>query len=171
MLLRVRKFNRNIVARNFFVLTFAAGAMALAGCSNVAGTLDAKETLTQGYVVDQDSLDLVPVGSSRDQVLLALGTPSTTATFDNEVFYYISQKRVRNAAFMRPRLVDQRVLAVYFGPDQRVTQIANYGMKDGKLFDFISETTPTGGRDQNFLAQMIAGVAAGGAPSNPLGVQ
>lgn len=171
MLLRVRKFNRNIVARNLFVLTFGAGAMALAGCSNVAGTLDAKETLTQGYVVDQDSLDLVPVGSSRDQVLLALGTPSTTATFDNEVFYYISQKRVRNAAFMRPRLVDQRVLAVYFGADQRVAQIANYGMKDGKLFDFISETTPTGGRDQNFLAQMIAGVAAGGAPSNPLGVQ
>ena len=40
------------------------------------------------------AIDQVPVGSSREQVLLALGTPSTTATFDNEVFYYISQTRV-----------------------------------------------------------------------------
>jgi hypothetical protein len=51
----------------------------LAGCST-------SEVLNQGYVVDQTALDLTPVGSSREQVLLSLGTPSTTATFDNEVF-------------------------------------------------------------------------------------
>jgi outer membrane protein assembly factor BamE (lipoprotein component of BamABCDE complex) len=170
MSLQVRKINRSHACP--LVLAAAVGSLALvtAGCSNVASTLDARETFTQGYVIDQQALELVPVGSSREQVLLALGTPSTTATFDNEVFYYISQKRVRNAAFMRPRLVDQQVLAVYFGDDQRVRQIAHYGLQDGKLFDFISRTTPTGGRDQNFIAQMIAGVAQGGPPSNPLGV-
>lgn len=152
-----------------FLLATVLGA-ALAGCSTVE-TLQPTETLTQGYVIDQEALELVPVGSSREQVLLALGTPSTTATFDNEVFYYISQKRVRGAAFMKPRLVDQEVLAVYFGDDQRVEKIAHYGMKDGKLFDFVSRTTPTGGKDQNFLAQVIAGVARGEPPSNPLGVQ
>jgi len=69
------------------------------------------------------SLDLVPVGSSREQVLLALGSPSTTATFDNEVFYYFSQTRRRPVAFMNPRIVDQRILAVYFGADGRVEKI------------------------------------------------
>nr|WP_274424450.1 outer membrane protein assembly factor BamE [Chelativorans sp. YIM 93263] len=141
--------------------------MILSGCNSAS--LNPSQTLTQGYVIDEEALQLVPEGSSREQVLLALGTPSTTATFDNEVFYYISQKRVRPVAFMKPRLVDQQILAVYFGDDGRVNQIARYGMRDGKLFDFISRTTPTGGKDQNFLSQMIAGVAQGAPPSNPLG--
>lgn len=141
-------------------------AMALSGC-NASKTLDGLtpgETLTQGYVIDQEQIDLVPVGSSREQVLLTLGTPSTTATFDNEVFYYISQTRRRPVAFANPHLVDQRVLAVYFGEDGRVTQIANYGKQDGKVFDFISRTTPTGGKDQTFIGQLMAG--AGGRPTS-----
>ncbi len=146
-----------IKARPAAAVTFAlAASVALAGC-NAASTLAPSETLTQGYVIDPQAIELVPVGSSREQVLLALGTPSTQATFDNEVFYYISQTRKRSAAFMKPKLVDQRVLAVYFGPDQRVSSIANYGMQDGKVFDFISRTTPTGGKDQNFLGQLLSG--------------
>jgi outer membrane protein assembly factor BamE (lipoprotein component of BamABCDE complex) len=144
----------------------AFAALVLAGC-NAGDTLRVGETLHQGYVVDEEMLEMVPVGSSRDQVLLALGSPSTTATFDNEVFYYISQTRERPVAFMRPRLVNQRVLAVYFGEDDRVANIADYGLQDGRVFDFISRTTPTGGRDQNFIQQLISGVA--GAPANPLG--
>ena len=139
------------------------GAAALVAGCNAANTLSPGETLTKGYVIDEDALDLVPVGSSREQVALALGTPSTTATFDNdEVFYYISQTRVRAVAFANPRIVDQRVLAVYFGPDGRVQNIANYGLQDGKVFDFISRTTPTGGKDQKFLAQLIGGLGSGG---------
>ena len=101
--------------------------------------------------------------SSHNDSLLA------TATFDNEVFYYISQTRKRPVAFANAKLVDQRVLAVYFGEDGRVGNIANYGLKDGKIFDFISRTTPTGGKDMSFLAGMIAGVGKGGAPSGLFG--
>jgi len=170
MSLRVRKINGSHACRVGLLVALGSATLAASGCSNVASTLNGREVLTHGYVIDQQALELVPVGSSREQVLLALGTPSTTATFDDEVFYYISQKRVRNVAFQNPKLVDQQVLAVYFGPDQRVRQIAHYGLKDGKIFDFISRTTPTGGRDQNFIAQMIAGVVKGAPPSNPLGV-
>ncbi|WP_026060681.1 outer membrane protein assembly factor BamE [Pseudaminobacter salicylatoxidans] len=144
-------------------------ASTLSGCStsSTMDSLSPGETLTQGYVIDQQQIDQVPVGSSREQVLLALGSPSTTATFDNEVFYYISQKRRRPVAFMNPHIVDQRVLAVYFGEDGRVTQIANYGLKDGKVFDFIGRVTPTGGKDQNFIGQLISG--AGAKPTLPIG--
>ncbi|MHA6642170.1 outer membrane protein assembly factor BamE [Mesorhizobium sp. A623] len=145
--------------KSFGLLSMLVAASVLSACntSKTFGDLTPGETLTQGYIVDQQSLDLVPVGSSREQVLLALGSPSTTATFDNEVFYYISQTRRRSVAFAKPKLVDQKVLAVYFGKDGRVSQIANYGLKDGKVFDFVSRTTPTGGKDQNFLAQVIQG--------------
>ena len=141
-----------------------AAPLILSGC-NITETLNPRTTLTQGYVVDQDALDLVPVGSSREQVLLALGTPSTSATFDNEAFYYISQKRVKNAAFMKAKIVDQRILAVYFGEDERVTNIAQYGLQDGRVFDFISKTTPTGGKDNNFIGQLLSGLSSGQAPT------
>ncbi len=38
------------------------------------------------------------------------------------------------------------------------------GMQDGKVFDFISRTTPTAGKDQNFIGQILAG--ATGAPQS-----
>ena len=164
MSLRVTKIKSGLAGP----LLATVAAIGVTGC-NAAKTLTPSETLTHGYVIDQESLDLVPPGSSREQVLLALGSPSTTATFDNEVFYYISQTRSRPVAFMNPRLVDQRVLAVYFNDEGRVENIANYGMQDGKLFDFVSRTTPTGGKDQSFLAGLISGVAGGGMPANPLG--
>lgn len=159
---------KQIAARFTIIAGAGVAVAALAGC-NAGSTLGPGETLAQGYVVDQGSLDLVPVGSSREQVMLTLGSPSTTASFDNdEVYYYISQTRRRAAAFMTPKLVDQKVLAVYFGKDGRVSNIAHYGMQDGKLFDFISRTTPTAGKDQNFLIQLISGVAGGGtAPRLP----
>ena len=147
-------------------MTLIVAAAAISGCntSKTFAGLKPGETITQGYVIDQQSIDLVPVGSSREQVLLALGSPSTTATFDSdEVFYYISQTRRRPVAFMKPKLVDQRILAVYFNEEGRVDNIANYGMKDGKVFDFISRTTPTGGRDLNFLGQMLSGASNMGA--------
>lgn len=140
------------------------GAAALTAVVALSGCTTA-EVLNQGYVIDQKTLELVPAGSSREQVLLALGSPSTTATFDSEVFYYISQKRVRPVAFMRPRLVEQKVLAVYFDKDGRVERIANYGLQNGQLFDFISRTTPTGGQDRTFLGQILSDTTGGGTPA------
>ncbi|GAB5464390.1 MAG: outer membrane protein assembly factor BamE [Hoeflea alexandrii] len=133
--------------------------IALSGCTT-------GEVFHQGYVVDQTALELTPVGSSREQVLLSLGTPSTTATFDNEVFYYVSQKRTRAAMFMKPKLVDQSVLAVYFDDEGTVKQIANYTLQDGRVFDMISRTTPTGGVDKSFLAQVLAGASSAESAAN-----
>ncbi len=159
LLLCAQKVKSPFSPRPLGIASMLAVVAALSACNTnkMFGDVSPGETLNQGYIVDQQTLDLVPVGSSREQVLLALGTPSTTATFDNEVFYYISQTRRRSVAFENPRVIDQKVLAVYFGKDGRVTQIANYGLKDGKVFDFVSRTTPTGGKDQNFLAQIIKG--------------
>ncbi len=144
--------------RRFFgaALAIALVAGGLSGCKT-------SEVFHNGYIVDQASLDLVPEGSSREQVLLSLGTPSTTATFDAEVFYYISQKRTRSVAFMKPKLVDQQVLAIYFDKDGVVSRRANYTLKDGKVFDTISRTTPTGGKDLTFLQQILSG---GGGAAN-----
>jgi len=87
-----------------------------------------------------------------------LGTPSTVATVNGEAFYYISQKAQRSVAFLPHEVVDQRVIAVYFDRERRVTRLANYGVKDGKVFDFYSQTTPTGGQELSYLRNIFKNV-------------
>lgn len=127
-----------------------------------------QKVFQHGYQINEETLSLVPEGSSRDQVDLSLGTPSTTQRDDsgNETYYYISQKRVKSIAFAQGKIVDQRVLAVYFDEDDTVRQIANYGLKDGKVFDHISRVTPTGGAELSFLSQLLS---AAGSIGNPFG--
>jgi outer membrane protein assembly factor BamE (lipoprotein component of BamABCDE complex) len=110
------------------------------------------ETYQRGYVLPDGALEQIPVGASQEQVLIVLGTPSTVATVSGEVFYYISQQTERSVAFMPRDVKNQRVIAVYFDKDRRVQRLANYGMKDGKIFDSISRTTTTGGEEFNYLA-------------------
>lgn len=136
----------------------------LAGCQTGGGAKTGlksggfSETTQHGYVVSPDALEQIPVGSSKDQVLIALGSPSTTANYGNDVYYYISQTRYRGAAFMPDKVIDQRIVAVYFDKKDTVERVANYGMQDGKVFDFVSATTPTGGADQNFIQQILTGM-------------
>jgi len=131
-----------------------AGLVALAVATAAAGCVG--ETLQRGYIPSEQALQQVQVGAPREQVLIALGTPSTSADFGGEVFYYISQKTNRPVAFMNAHVVDQTVLAVYFDQNSQVSRIANYGLKDGQLVDFVSRTTPTGGKDFSFLSQIFS---------------
>jgi len=141
----------------------AAIVLALVASAALGGCIG--QTAQRGYVVSEFALEQVPVGASRDQVLIALGTPSTTANFGNVAYYYISQTTKRPVAFMNHSVVDQRVLAVYFDSEDLVTQIANYGLKDGQVFDFVTRTTPTGGRDSSFIGQLLGNIASGAVAS------
>jgi outer membrane protein assembly factor BamE (lipoprotein component of BamABCDE complex) len=134
-------------ARKCAPKVMAAAALALGlllgGCFS--------ETYQKGYIVPDGALEQIPVGSTQEQVLIVLGTPSTVATVSGEAFYYISQRAERMIGFMPQQVTDQRVVAVYFDKNRRVERLANYGMKDGKVFDFVSRTTPTGGKDVAYL--------------------
>jgi len=113
------------------------------------------ETYQRGYIIQEGALEQIPLGSSQDQVLIVLGTPSTVATVSGEAFYYISQRAERPVAFMPQTVIDQRVLAVYFDKDRRVERVANYGLKDGRIFDYNSRTTPTSGPERSLLGGMF----------------
>jgi outer membrane protein assembly factor BamE (lipoprotein component of BamABCDE complex) len=126
--------------------SFAVGAVMLAGASIGACT----QIYHHGYMVPEGALEQLPLGSSQEQVLIVLGTPSTVATISGEVFYYISQ-RAEQTSFLPQKEVDRRVVAVYFDKNRRVQRLADYGLKDGRIFDYISRTTPSGGAEQNYL--------------------
>jgi len=137
----------------------AAHALIVALVLPLAGCFG--ETFQRGYVLPDGALEQIRLGASQEQVLIVLGTPSTVATVSGEAFYYISQKAERMASFMPTSVTDQRVVAIYFDRDRRVERVASYGIKDGKLFDFVSRTTPTAGSDVNFLKQLFSTIQNG----------
>ncbi len=145
-------------SRTPFVRLLRAGALAAsiglaAGLAGCGGGLE--QTFQRGYVVPEGALEQIPLGSSQEQVLIVLGTPSTVATVSGEAFYYISQRAQKAAAFLPQKVVDQRVVAVYFDKERRVTRLADYGLKDGKIFDFVSRTTPSGGSEMSYLTYLF----------------
>ena len=129
-----------------------AAAMMLATAPMLGGCFT--QTYYHGYVVQDGALEQIPIGATQEQVLIVLGTPSTVATVNGEVFYYISE-RAEKTAFLPQKVVNQRVVAVYFDKNRRVERLADYGLQDGRIFDFVSRTTPTTGKELNYLSYVF----------------
>lgn len=140
---------RSGAARRVKTVTVLLGmGLLLGGCLG--------QVYQRGYVVPEGALQQIPLGATQEQVLIVLGTPSTVATVSGETFYYISQRTEKAVAFMPDKPVDQRVIAIYFDKNRRVERLADYGMRDGKVFDYVSRTTPTGGRDSSYIMSIFA---------------
>ncbi len=149
-----RPLNTRFVARAVALVVLASAS--LAGC--------ALPPVQHGYVLSEEALSQVPVGSSREQVQLVLGSPSTTSSVAGDAYYYISQTQVESPIWGRS-ITDQHILAVYFDEKGNVKSMGNYGLKDGKVFDFIERRTRATGAELNLISQMLQGVGR----VNPLG--
>jgi outer membrane protein assembly factor BamE (lipoprotein component of BamABCDE complex) len=133
-------------ATRMTVLALAIGVL-LGGCFS--------QTINRGYILPPGALEQIPIGASQEQVLIVLGTPSTVATVSGEAFYYISQTAQQSFQFMPPKVTDQRVTVVYFDKNRRVERLANYGLQDGRVFDYVTRTTQAAGRELNYLSYLF----------------
>ena len=123
-------------------------ALAISGCS---------ETITKhGHQFHDTDLQAIQPGMSQEQVRTTLGSPATTAVVGSgNAFYYISST-MGQSSFLLPKEKDRKVVAVYFNEGGTVEQVANYGLQDGKVFDFISRSTPApGAKDEGILKSMF----------------
>jgi outer membrane protein assembly factor BamE (lipoprotein component of BamABCDE complex) len=125
-----------------------AASVLLAGCG---------PTITRhGHQFQESDLQQVQPGMSQDQVRTVLGTPASTTTLAQGPSYYYISSTMSQTLFFEAKEVDRKVLAVYFTPSGSVERVANYGLKDGKVFDFISRTTPSANtREDGILRQLF----------------
>ena len=150
----ISKSSQQILWRNDrrFGVT-AAVAMTLTLMAGCAAT-----TIKHGHHFNDNDLQQIQPGMSQDAVRSALGTPDTTSAVQSgNAFYYISSTR-KEVAFYKPEEVDRRVVAVYFNRTGSVDQVANYGMKDGRVLDYVSHETAAHMRDRNFISRFFRGV-------------
>lgn len=144
-----------ILTRFGAAVALSVMALGLTGCGD--SSFVTGDSFSRGYVPPDNVNEQVKIGQTQEQVLLALGTPTTIATVNGDVFYYISGRQVRSFTFQKPKTVDQHVLAVYFSKAKKVERVADYGMQDGKVFDFIGRSTPSGGEEASFLGNVFKG--------------
>ncbi len=113
---------------------------------------------TRGNLPDPDLL--VTIQSSehtRDQVVQILGSPSTTAMFENETWFYISERR-ETFAFFEPEVTERKVVIVQFDDSGILKTVAELGLENGRLVTPVDRETPTLGNDLNAIEQMLGNI-------------
>ncbi len=132
-------------ALRFFVLCL--GMTALSACNlpvDQRGNLPKPDALAQ----------VKPGVTDKQTVTRLLGTPSSTAAFDGNTWYYISHE-TKQVAFLKPELLDQQVVAVRFDDKGIVTGIDRKGLTDAETISPNPNATPAQGREFTFLEQLI----------------
>lgn len=132
--------------------TFVALMLAL------AGTACAPTVEMRGNLPHPDVLSQIQVGkTSRDEVMTLLGTPSTTMTYGDETWHYISAKS-EQVAFFEPKYVERRVVSVSFDPRGVVKVVSNHTLEDGQKVELVDRETPTAGKEMSVLEQLLGNV-------------
>ena len=113
---------------------------------------------THGHSLDQEQLAKVAPGqTSRQEVLQLLGSPSALSTFDDENWYYVTQ-RTEKRSFYQENVVEQDVVAIAFDERGRVVTVGRHGLDQVASIDPVDRVTPTAGSSPSILGQLIGNI-------------
>jgi outer membrane protein assembly factor BamE (lipoprotein component of BamABCDE complex) len=113
---------------------------------------------TRGHMVEPERLATIQAGkSTADDVLQALGTPTSVGAFDTRSWFYIGQVTER-VAFFEPEVVERRVVAIRFEPNGVVKDVRSIDKSQGQDLEIVERATPTAGHEMGLLEQLIGNV-------------
>ena len=148
------------MSRTLRFLAVSACLLGAAACTPVA--------TYQGFqAIDANPKDVKVGTDTRSTVLARLGTPTATASFDKNIWFYLSQTADRTA-FYAPQVVRRDITEVVFDKDtQAVKSVDVFTLKDGRVIAYNTRETPTRGRELTFIEQMFGSLSTiGTLPPN-----
>lgn len=144
----------------------------LAGCS-----LFEPQPQLRGNRVDADQLkELVPGTSTRADVTALIGSPTATATFDDNTWIYVSE--VTEPRIARTQgVLSQHVVVLTFNDKGVLQHVQKLDQDDSIPVSVVARTTPSPGTEAGFFQQLFGNIGrfnaigqnqptapAGGAP-------
>tara|TARA_B000000441_G_C21637498_1_gene287206 strand:- start:183 stop:656 length:474 start_codon:yes stop_codon:yes gene_type:complete len=99
---------------------------------------------------------------TRSDVIRKLGSPTTVAPFDENVWFYIGQKTEKKGIFA-PEVVDERITLVQFDEMGAVRTVMDVD-QDRMDIPLSGDKTPTGGLDVTVLQQLLGNLGKFNAP-------
>lgn len=143
-----------------FAVALTAGLL-LSGC--------AKDIEARGNLPTPEALaKLAPGEQTRQDVQGILGTPATTAAFDQENWYYISAHTTQYAFYPNHEL-DRTIYVVSFDNRGILSGVRKMSLEDGQNITVASRETPTKGRDVSLLEQLLGNIGRIGSSRTPGG--
>ena len=110
---------------------------------------------TRGNLPDPERVaELKPGEVNKDDVLDALGSPSSINIFGKETWYYISEK-TETLAFFKPEVLERKVMIVEFNKKAKLAQIVSVGLDAGREVTLVKRITPTFGEKLTVLDQLL----------------
>jgi outer membrane protein assembly factor BamE (lipoprotein component of BamABCDE complex) len=141
-------------------------SMALAGIILAAC---AKDIEPRGNLPPPEALaKLAPGEQTRQDVQGILGTPATTAIFDEEHWYYISAHTTQYAFYPNHEL-DRTIFVVSFDQRGILSGVRKLNLEDGQHVTPEERSTPTKGREVGILEQLLGNVGRVGGGAKPGG--
>ena len=147
--------------KSIALLLALALALPLVGC--------VKDVEQRGNFLKSEMLaQLAPGEQTRVDVQNLLGTPSTTAVFDGDTWYYISAHTTQYAFYPNHEF-DRTIYAVSFDERGILKDVRKLELEDGRNVTVASRETPTKGREYSFLEQLVGnlGRITTGGPKRP----
>jgi len=145
---------RRTVSLGTFPLALAI--VMLAACDNIADL--------RGFAPTPGTVDKLEVGTqSREDVQRLVGSPSSVATFNPNVWYYISEKQEYWGP-SRPWISEQSVIQITFNESGRVQNIKYFDLKDAQNITMVARITPTSGKELTVLEQILGNVGKFSGP-------
>ncbi|MCU0986161.1 MAG: outer membrane protein assembly factor BamE [Acetobacteraceae bacterium] len=141
------------------------GSTLLAGCGIADASKDAR-----GHRVDRELLaELVPGVQTRSDVSALLGSPSATATFGEDTWYYIGGV-TQNRVGRKDALIEQEVVAVHFDRNGVLQRVEVVEKADATPIDPVARITPTPGTEVSFIGMILGNIGRfGGAQQSRTG--
>lgn len=128
------------------IIICSFGLLILGACTPV--------TAQRGNMLQDYQIKEVKAGEhSRSDVLRLLGSPTTQATFNPNIWYYIGQE-TKKRGILDETVKDERIVVVAFNQDGIVETVQNV---EGDRIDvpLAKGTTPTHGNDLTFMQQLL----------------
>lgn len=141
-------------------LVAAVAGLVAAGCT--------ENIRTRGNLPDPKVVaEIKPGKQTREQITRMIGTPSTVATFEKEIWIYIGG-RVKTKSFFNPEVLERKILTVEFDKNGVVKHVRSLDATDARQIELVQRETPTKGKELTVLQQLIGNLGRFGTPEQDL---
>jgi len=121
--------------------------VAVAGCS--------AQYRNHGYIPPDEDLRKLVVGvDTRATVDDEIGAPSASGLLSDGDYYYV-RSRVREYGMRRPEVIDRKVVAISFNPNDTIRNIETFGLQDGMVVPISRRVTDSSVIGNGLLRQIL----------------
>ncbi|SDY54037.1 outer membrane protein assembly factor BamE [Citreimonas salinaria] len=113
---------------------------------------------THGWTPPDELLQqIVPGIDSRATVEDVVGPPTASGVLNDGGFYYI-ETDMRRIGWRAPEITDRRVVAITFDETGVVSNIAEYGLEDGRIVPISRRVTQSTDSNIGFIRRLFGNI-------------